>query len=59
MRTGNRYKDKDSADAHTQTEHFKQLIKDFEDEGILAEPPWLSQTVSKGGFDLDRKLQSK
>ena len=51
-----RYKDKASADKHTAEPHFKELFAKFEQEGIMAKAPYLAQTVSKEGFDLDRKL---
>ena len=54
--TSIRYKDKESADKHTKTEHFQELFKTFEKEGIMAKPPYLAQTSSKHGFDLDHKL---
>ena len=50
------YKDKAAADAHVKTEHFQAFFKQITDEGLLGEEPVLMQTVSKGGFDLDRKL---
>ncbi|KAK5173493.1 uncharacterized protein LTR77_002174 [Saxophila tyrrhenica] len=50
------YKDKNAADSHTQTDHFKQLFGVMEKEGLLREGPWLAQTVSKAGFERDRKL---
>lgn len=50
------YKDKAGADKHVTESHFKELFKVFEEEGIFEKPPYLAQTVSTGGFDLDRKL---
>lgn len=51
-----RYRDKDAAEKHTQTDHFKQLFSTMEKEGLMAKPPYLAKTVTKAGFDLDRAL---
>ncbi|EME39609.1 hypothetical protein DOTSEDRAFT_159992 [Dothistroma septosporum NZE10] len=50
------YKDKDSADKHTTEPHFKKLFATFDEEGLMANPPYLAQTKSISGFDLDRKF---
>ncbi|SMR55262.1 unnamed protein product [Zymoseptoria tritici ST99CH_1A5] len=50
------YKSKEAADKHTQEPHFKELFATMEKEGLMAKAPYLAQTVSKAGFDLDRKL---
>ncbi|KAF7193043.1 hypothetical protein HII31_05604 [Pseudocercospora fuligena] len=50
------YKTKESAEAHTQTEHFKSLFAAFDEENIFAKPPYLAFTKIAGGFDLHHKL---
>ncbi|CAK3845716.1 Hypothetical predicted protein [Lecanosticta acicola] len=52
------YKDKASAEKHTTEPHFKQLFATFDEEGLMAKPPYLAQTKSISGFDLDRKFIS-
>lgn len=50
------YKDKASADKHTPEEHFNALFAAFEKEGLMGKAPYLAQTKSISGFDLDRKF---
>ncbi|EMC91283.1 hypothetical protein BAUCODRAFT_152560 [Baudoinia panamericana UAMH 10762] len=52
------YKSKEAADQHTKTSHFKSLFSTMESEHLMAKPPYIAQTISKAGFDLDRKMIS-
>ncbi|KAK3718915.1 hypothetical protein LTR37_004831 [Vermiconidia calcicola] len=50
------YKDKSSADKHGTEPHFKELFATFDSEGMFSKPPYLAKTISRAGFDADRKL---
>ena len=51
-----RYKDKTGADKHPTEPHFKELFSKFTDEDLFAKPPYIVQTKSITGFDLDHKF---
>ena len=55
-RATNRYKSKEGADKHNKEPHFKQLFSTAGDEGLFGASPYIVQTSTQAGFDLDHKL---
>jgi len=53
------YKDKEASEQHAQEPHVKKLFGALVGEELLSKPPYLATTVSKAGFELDRKLINK
>ena len=54
--TSRRYKDKAGADKHPTEAHFQELFSKFTNEDLFAKEPYIVQTKSVAGFDLDHKL---
>jgi hypothetical protein len=54
--TSSRYKDKAGADKHPTEPHFNELFSKFTDEDLFAKAPYIVQTKSVTGFDIDHKL---
>jgi len=51
-----RYTSKETAKQHEEEPWFKTTTDAFLGENLMAEPPYIVSTVSRAGFDLDRKL---
>ena len=51
-----RYKDKTGADKHNTEPHFQELFKKLQGEQLSAKQPYIVQTKTLAGFDLDHKL---
>ncbi len=54
--TSCRYKSKEALLQHEEESYFKEVYGLFVEEGLMAKAPLLIRTVSKAGFDRDRKL---
>ncbi len=54
--TSCRYKSKEAMLQHEEESYFKEVFGLFVEEGLMAKAPLLIRTVSKAGFDRDRKL---
>ncbi|KAK0315800.1 hypothetical protein LTR01_001100 [Friedmanniomyces endolithicus] len=50
------YKSKEALLQHEKESYFKEVYGLFLEEGLMAKAPLLIRTVSKAGFDRDRKL---
>ncbi|TKA48645.1 hypothetical protein B0A54_00781 [Friedmanniomyces endolithicus] len=50
------YKSKEAMLQHEEESYFKEGFGLFVEEGLMAKAPLLIRTVSKAGFDRDRKL---
>ncbi|KAK1081115.1 hypothetical protein LTR33_004956 [Friedmanniomyces endolithicus] len=50
------YKSKEALLQHEEESYFKEVYGLFVEEGLMAKAPLLIRTVSKAGFDRDRKL---